>query len=1089
MSVPLQFRRGLAADRPTLNVGEPALDLDPGSPQMWLGTVDGNQRIWPQTIPGAAAIDGTPVAGQIGVWASALDIGGHPDFRWDTNRLIFGTSALCTWDGQSRISSPGDGLLLLTDAAGTDWSRLAFGGTSGSYPALARVGQELHAQLASGAANTLVEMSTTRFSELGAAPTHTADHGLLYVLTDHDLYFKDQGGVEVNISAAAEALSGSSLTLEAITIQNTADAFVTIETSAAASWSAAKYRNTSLPKEWRVGAEPTSGDYVVRDASQGLVRQRVSTSDGYSWFEGILLEAGEKLIVDADEDSYFINTADDELELFLGGASCVAWTVAETTFSGTVTAEEVLLGGTTPELYFGGKTSDEVKLRRSGKALFLLEADSTTTYANFYARSVFTVGGFFQTANAFGGNRGYRFDGTSARIYSSGTNNIAFTDTATTDFGALLLGGETSSYPSVKRSGADIHIRLADDTDYTGLRAARTDITPPTLTDAGADDRAFSLEQTLNDTVAYAGGETYTANHMDITATDTSGWENTYLANWKVGGDSKFQVGLNGYTITGGNLLVGGTSQGIAFDASTQANWVYVRINSDAGAFGALRASAFTSDGQIWAKTQLVLGSGAQFLAKWYDGSGTDTTHIASSGSNSVVFVGFPNNSKDHDHGPQTNPTLFIHSATDPNTDNTQWVSFAHDQTDAILESGAGDIVFDSATGVARITGAAATLHLGELGSSPYFFRSGDNAVTLERASGSNLATLTLNSVELLGNVRSITSGNERPRYRVSTGGQFEINPGTNNRRSLVLCAFANNNADYGHALQANPTLFVHSATVAGTATDEWLGTTHDQNHGLLTTGKGDLLCRPASGRLAIGDTSGSTGVVLDAETAANTIYFRRLTDNAIATTLRAEYFSTTATAGGIIVGSSGFYRFDSRSVIKGATNGQLTFQNSAAASGVTFDFSASDICKVRNRLDTDYAAVETGDMDVHGGSDDQVLQIRTATALLSDVSTDATADSLIPAGAVVVGVTARVTTLITGATSFDIGDGTDVDAFGAGIAVAAGTTANNTDWTIGTAPVYASATNVVLTPNGGAFSAGAVRLTVHYFMPVAPAS
>jgi hypothetical protein len=40
-------------------------------------------------------------------------------------------------------------------------------------------------------------------------------------------------------------------------------------------------------------------------------------------------------------------------------------------------------------------------------------------------------------------------------------------------------------------------------------------------------------------------------------------------------------------------------------------------------------------------------------------------------------------------HGVQTNPTLFIHSA---NQSTTEWLSFCHDQTDAIITNGKGNI-------------------------------------------------------------------------------------------------------------------------------------------------------------------------------------------------------------------------------------------------------------------------------------------------------------------------------------------------------------------------------------------------------------
>jgi hypothetical protein len=94
-------------------------------------------------------------------------------------------------------------------------------------------------------------------------------------------------------------------------------------------------------------------------------------------------------------------------------------------------------------------------------------------------------------------------------------------------------------------------------------------------------------------------------------------------------------------------------------------------------------------------------------------------------------------------------------------------------------------------------------------------------------------------------------------------------------------------------------------------------------------------------------------------------------------------------------------------------------------------------------------------------------------------------ATALIPANCIVIGVSCRVITAITGATSFDIGDGTTANLFADDVAVALGTTSN----LVITPRVYSAATNVVCTANGGNFTAGAVRLTVHYMRIVAPTS
>ncbi len=123
-------------------------------------------------------------------------------------------------------------------------------------------------------------------------------------------------------------------------------------------------------------------------------------------------------------------------------------------------------------------------------------------------------------------------------------------------------------------------------------------------------------------------------------------------------------------------------------------------------------------------------------------------------------------------------------------------------------------------------------------------------------------------------------------------------------------------------------------------------------------------------------------------------------------------------------------------------------------------------------------------------GANGSFQNIQTATEELTSLSgASATTSGLIPAGSLILGVSVRVTTAITGATDFDIGDGTDVDAFGAAIAIGGGTTSDLSDWTISTPPLVTSATEVVLTANGSNFTAGAVRIVVWYTTLTAPTS
>ena len=92
-----------------------------------------------------------------------------------------------------------------------------------------------------------------------------------------------------------------------------------------------------------------------------------------------------------------------------------------------------------------------------------------------------------------------------------------------------------------------------------------------------------------------------------------------------------------------------------------------------------------------------------------------------------------------------------------------------------------------------------------------------------------------------------------------------------------------------------------------------------------------------------------------------------------------------------------------------------------------------------------------------------------------------------IPGGVLVLGVSARVTTLITGATGFQIGTAADPDAWANENLVAVGTTTSIGEFALpfasgATGPEYYTAgTDIVITANGPNFTGGAIRLIVYY--------
>ena len=106
----------------------------------------------------------------------------------------------------------------------------------------------------------------------------------------------------------------------------------------------------------------------------------------------------------------------------------------------------------------------------------------------------------------------------------------------------------------------------------------------------------------------------------------------------------------------------------------------------------------------------------------------------------------------------------------------------------------------------------------------------------------------------------------------------------------------------------------------------------------------------------------------------------------------------------------------------------------------------------------------------------------------VADAEVDLTGPSvtvagLIPSRAVVVGVTSWVVEEVTGAASFDVGDGSIADRFGGTLGLAAG---SSNVGVVGPFATYAPG-DVVVTANGADFTGGRLGLAVAALVPEAP--
>jgi hypothetical protein len=259
---------------------------------------------------------------------------------------------------------------------------------------------------------------------------------------------------------------------------------------------------------------------------------------------------------------------------------------------------------------------------------------------------------------------------------------------------------------------------------------------------------------------------------------------------------------------------------------------------------------------------------------------------------------------------------------------------------------------------------------------------------------------------------------------------------------------------------------------------------------GTSTTTKPHFLIEPSGATSTAWSTSG-TGLGVNAASG----FVGNLLDLQVNGTSQANVTSAggLTLAGGLNVGVSSVIQFGtSRGRINSTGANALTFANNGASQTIIFDFALSNepgVIATGNTLAQRNGtnAQKTNIYDTFTSSTDyHRVTIATARATLTNVSgASVTATGLIPAGAVVMGVTSKVTTALgtaNGTTGYKIGTGADDDRWGAITGTAAGTTSDNRNWTAGTIECFPSATDVIVTATGGNFNAtGVIYLSVQY--------
>ena len=200
-----------------------------------------------------------------------------------------------------------------------------------------------------------------------------------------------------------------------------------------------------------------------------------------------------------------------------------------------------------------------------------------------------------------------------------------------------------------------------------------------------------------------SGGDVYITDDLEVDGTTTL--DGALVAKSTVTVDA-------GVIATGTNtdlqLLPNGTGIVKVGDAGTPSN-LGTPTNDDLFVSGRLEVDeATTLDGELSAKAAITvdddvpvyLGTSADSSIE-FDATGqtadcmvisVDTT------SKNVVIGDIANAGKDYDHAASASPHLWVQSQTDPDSANDEWVSFTHDVTNGVIQTGSGNLTIGSGT-------------------------------------------------------------------------------------------------------------------------------------------------------------------------------------------------------------------------------------------------------------------------------------------------------------------------------------------------------------------------------------------------------
>lgn len=116
-----------------------------------------------------------------------------------TTYLQSGAGQVIGWSSRSRMFAPADGVILLQNNATTDFSRLQFGGTSASFPALARNAAALEVKLADNSDYAALDAKSVRLNGMARISAGSGTPEGAVALPVGSMFLRTDGGASTTL--------------------------------------------------------------------------------------------------------------------------------------------------------------------------------------------------------------------------------------------------------------------------------------------------------------------------------------------------------------------------------------------------------------------------------------------------------------------------------------------------------------------------------------------------------------------------------------------------------------------------------------------------------------------------------------------------------------------------------------------------------------------------------------------------------------------------------------------------------------------------------------------------------------------------